>query len=155
MSKALSSSKISKEFVRAIRPNELGFFRFKRLDDETILLTTESGRFAYLSVEAFHGFLSGKLEEGEKRRELEEKGFINPDQAKAANDFAKKHAFLACGPNLHILVVTLRCNHTCRYCHAAAASMDAVELDMTLETAKNAIDAIYFTTAPEITIEFQ
>jgi uncharacterized protein len=28
------------------------------------------------------------------------------------------------GPNLHIFVVTLRCNETCVYCHASRADMD-------------------------------
>ncbi|MFZ3232533.1 MAG: His-Xaa-Ser system radical SAM maturase HxsB [Patescibacteria group bacterium] len=155
MSNLPLSRRISKEFVDAVKPKNLGFFRFKKLDGETVLITNETGKFAYLSTSEFHAFLSGELEDGTKRDELETKGFINPDPAKLADEFAKKHAFLACGPNLHIIVVTLRCNHSCRYCHAAAAPMSAVELDMSIETAKNTLDAIYFTTAPEITIEFQ
>ncbi len=32
-----------------------------------------------------------------------------------------KKRFLDYGPNLHIMVVTLRCNETCVYCHACRA----------------------------------
>ena len=43
--------------------------------------------------------------------------------------------FLHTGPNLHLFVVTLRCNETCVYCHASRADMDAVHTDMTPEIA--------------------
>ncbi|MBT3726523.1 hypothetical protein HOG21_02215 [bacterium] len=53
------------------------------------------------------------------------------------------------------MIITLRCNHKCKYCHAAAAPMTAKELDMTEEIAKKTIDTMFFSTSPEITIEFQ
>jgi sulfatase maturation enzyme AslB (radical SAM superfamily) len=53
------------------------------------------------------------------------------------------------------MVITLRCNHKCQYCHAAVAPMTAKEMDMTEETAKKSIDTMFYSTSPEITIEFQ
>jgi sulfatase maturation enzyme AslB (radical SAM superfamily) len=53
------------------------------------------------------------------------------------------------------MVVTIRCNHKCQYCHAAAANMKTKNVDMTKDTAKKVIDTIFYTTSPEITIEFQ
>ena len=44
---------------------------------------------------------------------------------------AARKRFLGYGPNLHVFVVTLRCNETCVYCHASRANMDAVHTDMT------------------------
>jgi len=69
--------------------------------------------------------------------------------------FAKKNEFLAYWPSLHIIVTTLRCNHKCQYCHAAVAPMTAKDMDMTEKIAKKTVDAIFYTSAPSLTIEFQ
>ena len=68
---------------------------------------------------------------------------------------AMKNHFVWYGPSLHMIVVTLRCNHKCRYCHAAVAPMTAKEFDMSKETAKKVVDTIFYTNTPELTIEFQ
>ena len=67
----------------------------------------------------------------------------------------RKLSFLQAGPNLHILVVTLRCNQTCVYCHASRAEMDRHGKDMTVETARRAVDLAFQSTSPGITLEFQ
>jgi sulfatase maturation enzyme AslB (radical SAM superfamily) len=54
-----------------------------------------------------------------------------------------------------MIITTLRCNHKCKYCHAAVAPMSAKNMDMTLETAKKVVDTIFFTNSPGLTIEFQ
>ena len=43
-----------------------------------------------------------------------------------------------------MIVTTLRCNHKCRYCHAAVAPMEATQFDMTEETAKKVVDTIFY-----------
>jgi uncharacterized protein len=67
----------------------------------------------------------------------------------------EKHRYLQAGPNLHILVVTLRCNQSCVYCHASRAPMDRAGFDMTVETARRAVDLALASTSPAITLEFQ
>ena len=67
----------------------------------------------------------------------------------------EKYRFLQTGPNLHILVVTLRCNQTCVYCHASRANLDQPGFDMTPETARRAVDLALATTSPGVTLEFQ
>jgi len=59
------------------------------------------------------------------------------------------------GPSLHMIIITLRCNHKCKYCHAAVAPMTATEFDMSQETAKRVVDTILYSNSPVITIEFQ
>jgi uncharacterized protein len=54
-----------------------------------------------------------------------------------------------------MIVVTLRCNHKCKYCHAAVAPMTAEHYDMDKETAKKVVDAIFYTNSTSLTIEFQ
>src|SRR5262249_20246131 len=67
----------------------------------------------------------------------------------------RKKRFLDYGPNLHLMIVTLRCNETCVYCHASRANMDAVHTDMTPEIAEKCVDLALQSTSPAITIEFQ
>jgi His-Xaa-Ser system radical SAM maturase HxsB len=88
---------------------------------------------------------------------LAAKGFIRSevDVARAAERYRYKKRFLDYGPNLHVCVVTLRCNETCVYCHASRAEMDAVHTDMTPELAEKMVDFIFQSTSPSVTIEFQ
>ena len=67
----------------------------------------------------------------------------------------QKHRYLSWGPKLHIMVVTLRCNETCVYCHASRAEMDRTDTDMSIETGERSVDLALSSTAPGITIEFQ
>lgn len=136
---------------------DVGFFRFKKLNPETYLITNDVGSYAYLSNEEFSDFISGKITSGERYTELKDKHFIKcPNyEAQMTQAFAEKNRYLAYGPTLHIVVTTLRCNHKCQYCHAAAAPMTAKDLDMTMETAKKVLDTIFYTSSPNLTIEFQ
>ncbi|MDD2870358.1 MAG: His-Xaa-Ser system radical SAM maturase HxsB [Candidatus Gracilibacteria bacterium] len=137
--------------------NNVGFFRFKKFDESTYLITNDIGKYCFLDKSDFGDFISGKLNAGDKYNELLQKKFIkNKDyETEMAKSFAKKNEFLAYGPSLHIIVTTLRCNHKCQYCHAAVAPMTAKNMDMTKETATKVVDAIFYTSNPNLTIEFQ
>ena len=133
------------------------FFRFKKFDADQYLITNDIAKYSFLSKEDFWKFISGNLVEGDKYQELKSKKFIKSTEYEKdmAAAFAKKNDFLAFWPSLHIIVTTLRCNHKCEYCHAAVAPMTATNMDMTQETAKKVVDAIFYTSNPALTIEFQ
>ena len=61
------------------------------------------------------------------------------------------------GPELHIAVLTQRCNLACSYCHmnpvSAGASRDA--FDMTLDTARAVVTFAMCSPSPRINFEFQ
>lgn len=141
----------------SLRPENFAPFRFKKLENGKMLLTSEHGGYAIVEEPQFKFLLSGgdPNSDAELKAKLENAGIIGFEKERLSTLFAKKHAFLACGPNLHIMVVTLRCNHSCQYCHAAAVPMEAEGVDMSLDTAKKIIDTAFFSTAPSITIEFQ
>lgn len=143
--------------ISSLKKKNVGFFRFKKLDNETYLITNDVAQYAYLTKEEFSDFLGGNLREGMKYEELREKQFIKGADYKEnmALAYAKKNQFLAHGPTLHIVVTTLRCNHKCQYCHAAVAPMTAKDMDMTIDTAKKVLDTIFYTSSPSLTIEFQ
>lgn len=133
-------------------------FYFSHRKNGKYLITNEFGYYAHLSGDDFSLFIQGKLEASHpKFQELYDKLFIKDElyEDKAVIAYNKKNNFLAYGPTLHMIVTTLRCNHKCRYCHAAVAPMTAKNLDMTRETAQKVVDTILYTSSPSLTIEFQ
>jgi His-Xaa-Ser system radical SAM maturase HxsB len=141
--------------TRLKAPADLVPVRFREIDGD-VLLTNHLGDWTFVSKSDFRGLTRGDMPDALRDR-LAEKGFLRSrvDLAQAVERFRKKKRFLHYGPNLHILVVTLRCNETCVYCHASRADMDAVHTDMTPETAEKCVDFILQTTSPSVTIEFQ
>jgi len=66
-----------------------------------------------------------------------------------------KYARLANFTNLHIFVVTLRCDHSCPYCQVSRQSEDRAAFDMTTEVADKAIEFVFRSPSPAIKVEFQ
>ena len=133
------------------------FFRHRRIG-EKILITNLEGNWLLLSDDEFGRFARGEVKADEPlHARLRDANFVRAeyDVQKAIARVRARKSFLHLGPNLHILVVTLRCNETCVYCHASRADMEAVHTDMSRETAERAIDFILRSTSPSITIEFQ
>ncbi|MEM9864620.1 MAG: His-Xaa-Ser system radical SAM maturase HxsB, partial [Myxococcota bacterium] len=138
-----------------------GYFRFRRLPSGRVVISNLEGRWLVLEREEFVTFASGRALPGGDTAELferlRERNFLrmHTDVPGAARMLQDRRGFVGAGPNLHILVVTLRCNTTCVYCHASRANMDATHTDMTPEVAERCVDRIFETTNPAITIEFQ
>jgi His-Xaa-Ser system radical SAM maturase HxsB len=133
------------------------FFRMRKVGAK-YLVTNQEGRWLLLEPEELRQYAQGTVpEDGELWTRLRESNFLRDhyDVRKAAEMLRARKHFVHYGPNLHILVVTLRCNETCVYCHASRANMDAVHTDMSNETAEKCIDMILRTTNPYVTIEFQ
>lgn len=143
--------------VKNIDYKKLGFFRFKRLSQD-YLLTNDAGDHIYLKPLFFDRFLEGKLDkESIEYNRLRERGFI-PDGTNVEGIIEKyrlKNAFLGRGSSLHIVVITLRCDHMCIYCHASARNTKSANLDMDIETAKQVVERIFESPSPDIVIEFQ
>lgn len=132
-------------------------FRYRAIGDK-VLLTGPHGNFAVLTQEGFRAFASGQVPRGGALYEtLRSANFIRAefDARRAAAEIAARKTFLRTGPNLHVVVVTLRCNQTCVYCHASRAGMAATHTDMTPEVAERTVDLILASSNPFVTIEFQ
>ncbi len=133
------------------------FFRHRRIGAK-VLITNHEGNWLLLSDDEFGRFARGEVRLDEPlHARLRDANFVRAeyDVQKAIARVRARKSFLHLGPNLHILVVTLRCNETCVYCHASRADMEAVHTDMSRETAERAVDFILRSTSPAITIEFQ
>lgn len=139
------------------RAGTQAFFRWRPVGAKVLVTNTE-GNYLLLSGDEFRGFASGAVpEDSELHARLRAGNFLRAhyDVRAAADRIRARKRFLAGGPNLHLLVVTLRCNETCVYCHASRANMDQVDTDMSAETAERAIDLIFRSPSPFLTIEFQ
>ncbi|MCS6799055.1 MAG: His-Xaa-Ser system radical SAM maturase HxsB [Myxococcota bacterium] len=133
------------------------FVRFREVAGHVVVTNLE-GELVILTRDEFRRFVEGRIEPGEPLYErLRERNMLRAhyDVRRAAEAWRARRFFLDAGPNLHIFVVTLRCNETCVYCHASRAPMDATHTDMTPEIAEKAVDLALRTTSPYVTIEFQ
>jgi len=142
-----------------IDKQKVGFFQFKRLNGQ-YLLTNVIGDYIFLRPPSFNAFLSGKIEQASPQEysQLRDKGFIrgqlNFDNL--AQRYVQKNMFLgSAGTALHIVVVTLRCDHKCIYCQASSRDLKENELDMDIATAEKVVDRIFESANKGITIEFQ
>jgi uncharacterized protein len=142
---------------RVKAPPGLVPIRYRSLGGE-VLLTNPWGDWVFVGSDDFEGLARGELAEGSPLHErLRARGFVRSavDVEKVAQRLRHKRRFLDQGPNLHIAVVTLRCNETCVYCHASRADMDAVATDMTPEIGEKVVELMLQSTSPAVTLEFQ
>ncbi|MBT7497864.1 His-Xaa-Ser system radical SAM maturase HxsB, partial [Candidatus Woesearchaeota archaeon] len=70
-------------------------------------------------------------------------------------DLREKKGFLFQGPGLHILILTLRCNEHCVYCHASSKDLKEKQYDMTKEIAEDVVKRIFESNNQKLCIEFQ
>jgi His-Xaa-Ser system radical SAM maturase HxsB len=143
--------------AEAKAPSGLAPFRFRQIGGD-YLLTNYWGDWLFVTKDEMAQLGRGQVEPGSPLYErLAAKSFLRDklDQEKLAERLRHKKRFLNYGPNLHAMVITLRCNETCVYCHASRADMDQTQTDMTPEIAEKAVDLALQTTSPALTIEFQ
>lgn len=146
--------------LKKIDRKRVGFFRYKHLDKKRgYLLTNDVGEYCFLNSDEFGKFLSGKIEEAvpEKYSELWKKGFIRDklNFEVLVKKYHSRNIFVKQGPSLHIIVLTLRCDHACRYCQASAGNLSQKRLDMDQSTAQKVVDRVFESPNSCITIEFQ
>lgn len=145
------------DLIDSYSQKKIGFFRFKKFDAESYIITNDFWRYHFLNVSEFASFVAWDIDILPQKQELINKGFIIGEKylEKTIWSMQMKNHFVGKGPALHMIVTTLRCNHHCKYCHAAVAPMSAKEFDMTEDTARKVVDTIFYTNNSAITIEFQ
>lgn len=78
-----------------------------------------------------------------------------PQVPQIAAQLRTKRAFAFSGPSLHIIVVSLRCDHSCQYCQVSRQSTASSGYDLGMHHLPNIIDRIFESSAPSLTVEFQ
>lgn len=138
-------------------------FRFARVPGVAgkVLVTSEVGEFEFLTETEFRAFAAGTLDQAsDTYANLQAKHFLVEGDASTAirlvaAKYRTRKSFLRSGPALHVFVVTLRCDHSCRYCQVSRRAPDESCFDMSEETALAAIDRVFEVPSRTITVEFQ
>jgi uncharacterized protein len=135
-------------------------FRFLSLDHQR-LLVNEVGEHHLLSREHFEQFVRRQLPSTspvyldlKAKQFLADTGTAIP-VALLALKYRTKRRFLAGFTKLHIFVVTLRCDTSCKYCQVSRVSANRSRYDMTVEAAMKALDCVFRSPSPTLKIEFQ
>ena len=132
-------------------------FRWRELGGR-VLVTNDAGEHVWLEREVFGDFLAGSLSEDHPAyQELKEHNLVRSadSERRLMSRIQARNHHLYLGPNLHIVILTLRCNQNCVYCHASRKPMRSKGFDMDLDTAAKVLDVVFESPSDELTIEFQ
>ena len=139
-------------------------FRFMRLDgenDRNVLITAETGEYLFITDEQLTRLVRRQLDRRTSlykdllaRHFIYEPGVHSPLPEMVAQ-YRSRKSFLFDGPALHLFVVTLRCNHTCQYCQVSRAPLGGTGHDMSADHALHAVDRLFESPSPVLTVEFQ
>lgn len=140
---------------------ELLPFKFDRFNATEYLLTNLVGEHLLLPAEDLPQLIDKALDDSHPLyASLRAKHFIRHAHEQAplellALKLRTRYARLAGFTNLHIFVVTLRCDHSCPYCQVSRQMESKGAFDMTPEMADKALDFVFRSPNPAIKIEFQ
>lgn len=135
--------------------------RFERLKNNRVAVANMVGDIILLDESEFLKLIGLNVvpgdtlyERGTEHLILGRKGRTSVLQLLALR-LRSRMAFLRAPTGLHILVVTLRCEHSCPYCQVSRRSTDVDRYDMSKATALQALEVAMSTPNPRIKIEFQ
>ena len=138
---------------------DVAYARFRHLPTgETTIVTNDAGQYHMMPRADFDSLLKGEVTpDAALISALGEGGFLRsqPKVDVLADRLRDRRGYLMIGTSLHIMIITLRCDQICGYCHASRTNMDQDGYDMSEDTARKVVDRILQTTSPGITIEFQ
>ena len=154
-------TRLERESV-AVQPGswQLLPLRFHRFDADQILVTNLVGEHIFLTWEELQSVVDGTCRDQRVLAELRARHLIQlPGERMPADLLAVKlrtrHRRLPGSTGLHMFVVTLRCEHTCRYCQVSRQSSAKSEYDMSQETAAQALQMAFRSPSPHLKLEFQ
>jgi uncharacterized protein len=140
---------------------ELLPFRFERTTPHHYLVSNMVGDFVRLSSDELHKVAELRVSPGDGLYEkaysahlIAPKGQKSPLQLLAMR-LRSRMSFLRDLTPLHIIVVTLRCEHSCPYCQVSRQSADRSRFDMSEDNARSALRVVFQSPSPRIKIEFQ
>lgn len=135
-------------------------FRFRRLPDNSVVAVSESGDHIFLDDSELRQLAADPHRISLQRRaELQSKFFLGNKHAIGslrllASRIAAKHETVLAGPSLHIIVPTLQCDHSCRYCQVSR-SLSGNGYTISHDDLQKACDTIFESPAENLTVEFQ
>lgn len=135
-------------------------FRFHVFRDQE-LLTNDLGDYLLVPRGSVQRIVDREvLSEEELYKDLVASSFISEKPLPRLIDtmavrLATRKAFLDHFTALHIFVLTLRCNQNCIYCQASSQESCREEYNMSEQTLLHAVDLMFCSPSPSLTMEFQ
>lgn len=142
------------------QPYQLLPFQFTDLSGKKLLVNV-AGEHALVEEADFAQLVSYELQDHSAAYlTLKSRHFLSDTQTSTAirllsTKLRTKYGFLAGFTQLHIFVVSLRCDHSCHYCQVSRVTATKSKFDMSQETADRALDCVFRTPSQTIKIEFQ
>ena len=136
-------------------------FNFHRLKDSTYLCVNLVGQHVKLTKRELVDLVNGTLRSTDQiYYDLKSNHILLDDDSTVALDllalkFRSKQHRVAQFTALHIFVVTLRCDYTCKYCQVSRRMEGAEAYDMSPETALKSLDLMFMSPSKSLKIEFQ
>jgi His-Xaa-Ser system radical SAM maturase HxsB len=134
---------------------------FRVLPDESIVGISQTGDHLFFTPEEVRLFQNEPAELSlDKQAKLKARFFFDPpphhngSQRLLKARTSAKSETIEQGPSLFIIVPTLQCAHSCKYCQVSR-SLDDAGYTMSLADLDSACDAVFESPAPAITVEFQ
>lgn len=150
--------KVKRIKTESYNQQKVGFFRFEKIIKNKYLVTNDIGEFIILKEAEFDKLVKGTITAKDSLYvSLQEMGIIrdNINFSNLISKYRKKNAFLNFGPTLHIVVMTLRCNMKCVYCHASSVGEKEKGYDLNKQNSKKTADLILKAPGEKLAIEFQ
>jgi His-Xaa-Ser system radical SAM maturase HxsB len=136
-------------------------FKFIQLNSTQEVLVNEVGEFALVPSGTAQRVIRRQLgRDSDLYSTLKAKQFLFeagsvPLLDVLATKYRTKHSFLEGFTKLHIVVVTLRCDHSCHYCQVSRQTADKERYDMSPEVAEKSVELMMQSPSRHITMELQ
>lgn len=140
---------------------ELLPFRFENLDEKNVVMTNFSGEFVLVERDKLDDIVHKRIvPNSDLYSLLRSRHFIKESSDSVSIELLAlktrtKFSNLKNFTNLHMFVVSLRCDHGCQYCQVSRQSDNKIAFDMTEATADKALDIVFRSPNGAIKIEFQ
>ncbi len=136
-------------------------FRFTRLDATRYVISNIVGEFEVIDRALLEDLVHHRVLPGSPRYDdLRSKHFLYDADSSVAHQllglkYRTRRSRLPHFTGLHIFVVTLRCDYTCKYCQVSRQTEDKASFDMSPEAAERSVALAFTSPSPAIKIEFQ
>jgi His-Xaa-Ser system radical SAM maturase HxsB len=137
--------------------------RFRRLpwDMDRVFVSSLAGDWLLMDRTALDRVVNGDLDADDPLfGDLQARSLIATDLrlstlAPLLSQYRTRKAYLGEGPALHIIVVSLRCHHSCAYCQVSRQPTTESVFDMSGEAANHVVERLFEWPSPTLTVEFQ
>lgn len=149
------------QFRHSAEGYRLAYFRFSALSGDRYVITNQAGEYLVIPRSILVALVRHELpQDNPTYGKLRSRHFLFDASSKIgeallANKVRTKAKRLENFTSLHMLVVSLRCEHSCPYCQVSRQSEDRSAFDMSEETANKALELVFRSPSRSIKIEFQ